>query len=159
MFNQLKWQNDPAAPTTVSLQQPRTVRQSERQSIPAMILADRKNVIDLAKKRNEWQKQEKLLLSKLGLGILSEPVYRSAVFSNLWIAGDKKTVGGGSIFMNGPQFGDFVPGYVFEVGMHGAGFDAVGSAPFGYPVVLFGHNNHIVWGSTAGLGDLIDMYY
>ncbi len=158
IFNQLKWRNDPAAPTTVPANKRRAVQQPALQSIPAIVLAERKSVADLANKRNEWQKQEGALLSKLGLDALSEPLYGSKVFSNCWIVGDKKTVGGGSILMNGPQFGNFVPGYVFEAGLHGAGFNAVGTAPFGYPFVVFGHNDHIAWGSTAALGDLIDIY-
>jgi penicillin amidase len=42
--------------------------------------------------------------------------------------------------------------------LHGAGFDVVGSVPFGYPLILFGHNDHIAWGGTAGVGDQIDIY-
>jgi penicillin amidase len=34
----------------------------------------------------------------------------------------------------------------------------VGNSPFGYPAILFGHNKHIAWGSTAGLGALVDIY-
>ena len=32
------------------------------------------------------------------------------------------------------------------------------SVRHGYPAVLFGHNGHIAWGSTAGPLDVVDMY-
>jgi penicillin amidase len=79
-------------------------------------------------------------------------------FSNVVIAGRQKAEGAASILMNGPQFGWYVPSYVYSIGLHGAGFNVVGNTPFGYPVILFGHNGRITWGSTWGAGDLIDVY-
>lgn len=79
-------------------------------------------------------------------------------FSNIVIVGRKKAEGALSILMNGPQFGWYTPSYVYSVGLHGAGFDLVGNTPYGYPVVLFGHNGDIAWGSTWGAGDIIDIY-
>ncbi|MGH8815798.1 MAG: penicillin G acylase, partial [Achromobacter pestifer] len=65
---------------------------------------------------------------------------------------------GSTILVNGPQFGNFNPAYVFSIGLHGAGFDVVGNTPFAYPSILFGHNAHVTWGSTAGFGDDVDIY-
>jgi penicillin G amidase len=78
--------------------------------------------------------------------------------SNMWITGGRKTEGGGSILVNGPQFGWFNPSYVFGIGLHGAGFDVTGNTPFAYPAVIFGTNRHISWGSTAGPLDVNDVY-
>ncbi len=158
IFNQLKWQNDPDAPTTVPTERRLALPEPEARPVPATAQAAGKNVADLLAAGVEWQNRETALLSRMGLGMLSEPSYRSAPFSNIWIVGRKKATGGGSILLNGPQFRDFVPGYVFEAGLHGGGFDVVGSTPFGYPALLFGHNRHIAWGGTAGVGDQIDMY-
>ncbi len=79
-------------------------------------------------------------------------------FSNIIILGKKKVKGASAILMNGPQFGWYNPSYVYSIGLHGAGFNLVGNTPFGYPVILFGHNDHIAWGSTWGAGDMIDVY-
>ncbi|QUH06183.1 penicillin acylase family protein [Saccharopolyspora erythraea] len=79
-------------------------------------------------------------------------------FSNAWLIGGGRSSTGGAILVNGPQFGFFQPAYTYSVGLHGAGFDVVGNTPFGYPVVLFGHNGHIAWGSTAGMGASVDVY-
>ena len=79
-------------------------------------------------------------------------------FSNCWVLGKKKARDANAILVNGPQFGWFNPAYVYSVGLHGAGFDLVGNTPFGYPIVMFGHNNNIAWGSTWGAGDMVDIY-
>ncbi|MGI9202902.1 MAG: penicillin acylase family protein, partial [Woeseiaceae bacterium] len=79
-------------------------------------------------------------------------------FSNCFVLGKEKLVDGGSILINGPQFGWFSPSYVYSVGMHGAGIDVVGNTPFGYPMVMFGHNSTISWGSTWGASDIVDIF-
>ena len=78
--------------------------------------------------------------------------------SNCVIVGGKKVKDARAILMNGPQFGWYIPGYVYSIGLHGAGFDVVGNTPFGYPVILFGHTHDIAWGSTWGAGDMVDIY-
>ena len=83
---------------------------------------------------------------------------RGAPFSNIMIIGKEKAKGADSILMNGPQFGWYIPSYVYSIGLHGAGFNVVGNTPYGYPIVLFGHNPDITWGSTWGAGDIIDVY-
>ncbi len=79
-------------------------------------------------------------------------------FSNCYIIGKDKLVDGGSILINGPQFGWFNPSYVYSVGMHGAGIDVAGNSPFGYPMIMFGHNKTISWGSTWGASDIVDFF-
>lgn len=100
------------------------------------------------------------LLSGQALALANPPNAADSgeAFSNIVIVGRKKAEGALSILMNGPQFGWYTPSYVYSVGLHGAGFDLVGNTPYGYPVVLFGHNGDIAWGSTWGAGDIIDIY-
>jgi len=78
--------------------------------------------------------------------------------SNCFVLGKEKVIGASSILVNGPQFGWFNPSYVYSVGMHGAGIDVVGNSPFGYPMIMFGHNATITWGSTWGASDIVDIY-
>ena len=82
--------------------------------------------------------------------------YRSA--SNMIIIGKDKSEAHNAMLLNGPQFGWFNPAYVYGVGLHGAGYDIVGNTPFAYPLVIFGHNQNISWGATAGFGDVIDVF-
>ncbi len=78
--------------------------------------------------------------------------------SNCYVIGRDKVDGANSILVNGPQFGWFSPAYVYSVGMHGAGIDVVGNTPLAYPMIMFGHNKSIAWGSTWAAGDIVDIY-
>ena len=79
-------------------------------------------------------------------------------FSNCYVIGGARTEHGESILVNGPQFGWFTPSYVYSIGLHGAGVNVVGNTPFGYPMIMFGHNESIAWGSTWGASDIVDLY-
>jgi penicillin amidase len=79
-------------------------------------------------------------------------------FSNILVLGAKKSREARAILINGPQFGFFQPAYTYSIGLHGAGYDAVGNSPFGYPLVQFGYNRDISWGSTWGAGDNVDIF-
>ncbi len=90
------------------------------------------------------------VLARLGLA--------TKLGSQMWVAGGSRTDGVQGLLLGGPQLSYTVPGILHEVGLHGAGFDLVGSTPAGFPVVLFGHNGMIAWSSTAGLGNCTDVF-
>jgi penicillin amidase len=100
----------------------------------------------------------KPMLALRDINIIQDSNQTHQAFSNCTLIGKKKAKGALSILMNGPQFGWYNPSYVYSIGLHGAGFNLVGNTPFGYPVILFGHNDRIAWGSTWGAGDMIDVY-
>jgi penicillin amidase len=75
-----------------------------------------------------------------------------------WIIGASRTLNGSAILLGGPQMGFYSPGYLHEVGLHGAGFDVVGSTPIGHLPVLFGHNASAAWSATSGGGDPTDLF-
>ena len=153
IFNQTKWKNDPGAPTTVPNGNGGLMADSKHQN--AKILLNRKKEIKKAiESKRKAQALQDDLFTKLGLPALN----KNALTSNFWSVSKIKTYGKGSILMNGPQFGWYNPGYVYEIGLHSPEFEVVGNSPFGYPAILFGHNKHIAWGSTAGLGDDVDIY-
>ncbi len=148
IFNQIQWVNDPGAPTTIPLGTQTASKEKHK------LTTSRRPDRNLAELSNPIALQPKRMSPSIDAGISAEPPSAS----NVWLLGKKKTSDGGSILINGPQFGWFNPGYVYEVGLHGAGFDLVGNTPFGYPVIFFGHNRHITWGSTAGGGTLVDIF-
>lgn len=86
------------------------------------------------------------------------PALEDKAFSNMLVLGAKKSRDARAILINGPQFGFFQPAYTYSIGLHGAGYDAVGNSPFGYPMVQFGYNKDISWGSTWGAGDNVDIF-
>jgi penicillin amidase len=147
LFDQIRWIEDPLAPTTV----PRTGARAQAAAQPAQGDA----LAGLAPVSPE------LLVSSNDVDAARRGVaqpWERPVASNLWIAGPGKTTDGSTVLINGPQFNWFNPSYVFGIGLHGAGYDVTGNTPFAHPVVLFGTNGKIAWGATAGPLDVNDMY-
>ncbi len=70
----------------------------------------------------------------------------------------KKSSTGKVTLMGGPQFGFQLPSALYEVGLHGAGIDAVGSTLTGYVFIMFGHNRRASFSSTAGMGNIEDIF-
>lgn len=141
LFDQIIWLEDPLAPLTAPASGRRSspAQSGTRQALRPM--AD--NVRDIGIEQ----------LARAGVEWPNRPEA-----SNLWITGAAKTKGAKSVLVNGPQFQWFNPSYVYGIGLHGAGFDIVGSTPFSYPSVIFGTNSSISWGATAGPLNLVDVY-
>ena len=133
LFDQIFWIEDPLAPTTV----PAGQQYQKKAEAPAPI--DTTRFAGLA--------------GLPGIGGSEDDRPRA---SNLWLLGPEKTTDGSTILVNGPQFGNYNPAYVFSIGLHGAGFDLTGNTPFAVPNVLFGTNGTIAWGATAGPLDVND---
>ena len=132
LFDQIFWIEDPLAPTTV----PAGEQYEKKAAAPAPVDATRfAGLADLPPLASDDDRPRA---------------------SNLWILGPEKTTDGSTVLVNGPQFGNFNPAYVFSIGLHGAGFDLTGNTPFAVPNVLFGTNGAIAWGATAGPLDVND---
>ncbi|MDB5732337.1 MAG: penicillin amidase [Variovorax sp.] len=152
LFDQIRWIEDPLAPTTV----PRT-RGAGRP--PAGTSATAPDAADPLARLAPVSPA--LLLARSDTDAARRgvaPPWDRPIASNLWIAGPQKTTDGSTVLVNGPQFNWFNPSYVFGIGLHGAGYDVTGNTPFAHPVVLFGTNGKIAWGATAGPLDVNDMY-
>ena len=78
--------------------------------------------------------------------------------SNFWAVDSSRLIDADGALVNGPQFDWGTPSYVYGVGLHGGGFEVVGNTLLALPSMLFAHNNHVAWGSTAGLSDQVDLY-
>ena len=169
IFNQLRWLTDSRAPTTVpeeeGVYRPGAAEPPRRLSyalprydgVPPMLErvardARTRGVVDAPPAQ-----ARALVLAQYAQsgqpGIAGFPTT-----SNVWIVGRDHARGARSILLNGPQFGWWNPAYTYGIGLHGAGFDVAGNTPFAYPAILFGHNAHVTWGSTAGFGDDVDIY-
>jgi penicillin amidase len=146
LFDQLRWRNDPTAPTTVP---PGEGSGGDSRAAGGAGAA---------------QQRLKPVSPAVGKAIRAQAEVTNTaatmppLFSNVWLVNRDRAEGARSILLNGPQFAWNVPGYTYSVGLHGAGFDLVGNTPFAYPAVLFGHNRDIGWGSTAGFGNTVDVY-
>src|SRR5512139_1678940 len=54
--------------------------------------------------------------------------------------------------------GQSIPQIVLEIGLHGAGINAVGMMMPHVPSILIGVSEHGAWTSTTGSSDVIDTY-
>ncbi|NOZ67340.1 MAG: penicillin amidase [Alphaproteobacteria bacterium] len=86
------------------------------------------------------------------------PPERGHSFSNALVLGPERLKGAKSVLVNGPQFGWYAPAYTYSAGFHTPDWDAVGNAPLGYPLPMFGYNKYITWGSTWGVMDNVDIF-
>ncbi|MEM3891133.1 MAG: penicillin acylase family protein [Nitrososphaerales archaeon] len=147
MFNDLVWLDDPTSPTTISSSSHLTSYTSSTQEKSFSVSDSIKHVLNVGKAERD---EAESVFRSLGLP--------SSMGSNMWVAGKDKSATGEAMLHGGPQFWWHFPGFLHEVGLHGAGFDAVGAQPVGFPLIMFGHNGYIAWSNTYGVGDLVDVY-
>lgn len=151
IFDQLRWLHDDRAPTTVAAVEetknppPTFVPTAEAHSATASL----KDMSPVAIREQQVAQVERF-------GGIGPDKFPHA--SNVWVVGRNKSANADAILMNGPQMGDFSPGYIWAAGLHGAGYDLVGSGPLGSTWFIFGTNGRIGWGATAGFGDTVDIY-
>ena len=144
LFNELLWVNDPDSPTTVPKSSTDNAVLSQPSALPPLrALSEGTAQAVLTDTTTRWG----------GTG----PDFAPKA-SNLWSTQPHRVEENATILINGPQFGWYNPSYTYGIGLHGAGFDVSGNTPFAYPIVLFGTNNTIAWGATAGPQDVVDIY-
>jgi len=146
IFNDLYPQVDPGAPTTIPSQGSHYPNGPIQSSIPT--LPD--NIDDI---------YEQVIGASIAKDQLSESLGLPTKFgSNAWVVRPKKSKTGNAMQVGGPQMGHSIPQIVLEVGLHGAGINAVGMMMPHAPTILIGASDFGAWTSTTGSSDLIDTY-
>ncbi len=162
LFNASKWLLDDASPTTVPRDEnwespPAPGRPAYLDTLPAAESQPRvaltargrfAGYAQVGEAAARWREQ----VAREGFG--GVPGFTGA--SNYWAV--RKLEDASAVLLNGPQFGFSVPSYVYGIGLHGGDFHAVGNTLLALPALLFAHNNHIAWGSTAGISDQGDEF-
>ncbi len=147
MFEDVVWYEDPSAVTT----DPRSAGSAANVEAMRPLFASLPEGISQVAKAVEAERNiVDGVLTELGMGT------RSA--SNMVVISPQKSESGEAMLMGGPQFWWTVPGFLMEVGLHGAGFNCVGTTVVSFPFVMFGHSDHHAWSSTYGVGNLVDNY-
>ncbi len=146
MFQDLRWLNDPHAPVSVpnggeglaraeSIPEHPTVPDVD--AIAQQVASQREAAHDL------WEKYG--IPTKLG--------------SYAWTVGPSRSATDHAMLLGGPQMLWDAPDIVHEVQLTGGeGFDVVGVAFAGTPMVTIGHNRSLAWTVTSGMGDNVDTY-
>ena len=152
IFDDWCWGYDPESPTTIhrrfTLPRGKAVQQRAGLNNPVMKTALKTAFLAETALARE-QAQGRFFMKWTGYG---HPASYAVT-----VAPSKSSTGNSEI-MGGPQFGFEFPSAVYEVGLHGAGIDVVGSTLTGYPFVMFGHNRRAAFSSTAGIDNIEDIY-
>ncbi|WP_241434329.1 penicillin acylase family protein [Natronorubrum tibetense] len=82
----------------------------------------------------------------------------TTVGSNALVVHGDVTESGDHLLMGGPQMEFSTPSVMYEVGLHGPGFDVSGITVTGYPAIMFGHNGDGSFTSTAGIDKSIQTF-
>ena len=77
--------------------------------------------------------------------------------SNAVLISPELSATGNALELGGPQMDYYIPQIVYELGLHGAGINAVGMAmPCAGPFILIGVSEYGAWTSTTGSSDVVD---
>lgn len=76
--------------------------------------------------------------------------------SNALLIGGEHTATGQPIMFGGPQMGYYKPPVPYQVGLHGAGYDAVGIGVSSAPGIVIGRTPTFAWSITSGADDQVD---
>ncbi len=77
--------------------------------------------------------------------------------SNAFLLDAKLSETGKPIMWGAPQMGYYKPPVPYQIGLHGAGFDAVGIGVASAPGIVIGRNADIAWSATSGIEDMTDV--
>ena len=70
----------------------------------------------------------------------------------------KRTSTGAAMLVSGPQLGYSYPSLLWELEVHGGGYDARGSTVPGLPTIGIGYGKRVAWGVTTGNSKTIDSF-
>ena len=70
----------------------------------------------------------------------------------------RRLASGAPILVGGPQMASGTPSIVCEAHLSGPYGNVIGMTFAGVPLILIGHNDHLAWTTTSGIGDLTDIY-
>jgi penicillin amidase len=70
----------------------------------------------------------------------------------------KRTSTGAAMLVSGPQLGYTYPTQLWEIEVHGGGYDARGSTVPGNPTVGIGYGKRVAWGLTTGNSKTVDSF-
>lgn len=70
----------------------------------------------------------------------------------------RRTTTGAAMLVSGPQLGYSYPDQLWEVEVHGGGYDARGATVPGLPTIGIGYGRRVAWGLTTGNSKTIDSF-
>ncbi len=151
VFDDFVWWDDPAAPTTIRrrddngrLPAPPAVAANRDAllTLPATLLSGAQDALQMPMPGSP-QRLARLGDLRASYAILLAP---------------ERTASRAPILLGGPQMGFESPAVAHEVHLMGPGVNVIGMSFAGVPGVLLGHNDHLAWTATSGVGNLVDFF-
>jgi len=160
MFNDLRWENDPAAITYIPDQampgapvvlsaRPAPAAEAVMQELPEP--ARWENIGMAAESISRLWSDREESLKKLGI--------YPKMGSYAWVISGDKTESGKPIIYSGPQMGFDVPSIVMEGSIDAAGMKVSGMAIPGLPGIVIGRTPHHAWSMQVGHARTVDYYF
>lgn len=78
--------------------------------------------------------------------------------SNNWAVAGSRTIDGYAILCSDPHLALNLPSIWYEIQLRGPGHNAYGVTIPGTPAIIIGFNEHIAWGMTNAISDVLDWY-
>jgi len=153
IFDDWCWGYDPESPTTITGTF-QASRENPGQGAEVLSHPMMAAILEASPGAQAAWEQERVNRALLFAGVLpyGHPTSYALVLS------PRKSASGAPLLMGGPQFSYQLPSALYEVGLHGAGIDAVGSTLTGYTFIMFGHNRKAAFSSTAGADNIEDIF-
>jgi len=152
IFNDLYPQNDPGAEVTIPIEEGvwPDVQHINKKPSDYSFCDYPKSIPNVAQNYNEMRMGQIQLYESLGLP--------TKFGSNAFLVSPSISKNRNALEVGGPQMGQTIPQIVLEVGLHGAGIDAVGMMMPHAPTILIGVSKDGAWTSTTGSSDVMDTY-
>jgi penicillin amidase len=77
--------------------------------------------------------------------------------SNAWVVGGQHTKSGKPILANDMHLSHSLPSMLYLQHIKTPEVDAIGVTMPGLPFIVGGHNQHLAWGATAAVADVVDL--
>jgi len=159
IINDLIWKNDPTAPTTIPAEEspraPRPPRAEAPAALPpgqrALVPRTPAEVAEVASARAAASREDELRFAETHGLPTRWGSYAIAIRP-------ERTAGDAAMLVGGPQMGFRTPQIAHEIHLVAPGLDVIGMGFAGIPSVLIGHNQHLAWSTTTGVGDIVDTY-
>jgi penicillin amidase len=157
IFDDLFWVDDPAAPTTIAAGEAGVTDRDRIERFAASQLELVRTQAATIRRAAAALRAEQGILGGLGARSgIPVPLHRHA--SNAIVIGPALSASGHAILLGGPQTGLNAPSFFWEIGLHGASYEAEGvNAPIG-PGVLIGRGRSFAMTITSGILDNVDTF-
>ncbi len=149
MFEDLRFLNDPDAPTMIP-KDPSAASASKQGKPGVRMIRKDIDFIALADEFNRMRLEQRELLRELSVEL--------KMGSYAWAVSGDKTASGNPIIYSGPQMGFSAPAIVTEGSINGGGLTISGMTVPGVPLIIIGRTPHHAWSMQVGHAHTADLY-